>query len=218
MSKKVAQPQEASANAKFTIWKLKPATVADTTQKRADFIKQNPNYQTQPLVQQVVTAWVAASAVVNKADQDIKTARVALVGLIAGRRTAFLAYGRATGNVLKTIDTVTNGSAQAIKEWGFDIVTRTPRNVTSEAPQGLRVSYTKALDFVVRWNGIVGHLGYNVQIGDGTPNGWGPVQQSPKASFTPQGLTPGQHVLIRVAVQRKSGLSAWSDSLAVTVR
>ena len=121
MSKKVTQPQEASANAKFTISKLKPATVADTTQKRADFIKSNPNYQAQPLVQQMVTAWVAAGAVVNKADQDIKTARVALVGLIAARRTAFLAYSRATGNVLKTIDTITNGSAQAIKEWGFDL-------------------------------------------------------------------------------------------------
>ena len=55
-----------------------------------------------------------------------------------------------------------------------------------------------------------------MQIGDGAATGWGPVIQSPKARYTPTGLTPGQKVVIRVAVQRKSGLSTYSEGLSAT--
>ena len=66
--------------------------------------------------------------------------------------------------------------------------------------------------------GVPAHLGYLLQIGDGTPQGWGASIQCPRASYQPQGLAPGQKVAFRVAVQRKSGVSLWSDALVATVR
>jgi len=32
----------------------------------------------------------------------------------------------------------------------------------------------------VRWSGVPNHVGYAVQIGDGTPQGWGPAIVCPR--------------------------------------
>jgi len=53
MTKKSSQ--EAAATAKFTITGIKPAQIADLTQKAAEFAKANPQYPNQPAVQQAVT-------------------------------------------------------------------------------------------------------------------------------------------------------------------
>jgi len=211
-------PQEASANAKFITTKMKVGEIADLTAKRADFVKQNPSYATQPAVQQATTAWTNAATTLNKCDQDIKAGRVALVALMATRQTALAAYKRSTTAMLTTIDSASGGSSEMIKGWGFDVVARATAPLTTDAPTGVRVSYTKTLVLNVHWKAVPGQRGYQLQIGDGTPAGWGPIINVPKSRFTPENLLPGQHIVIRVAVQRKNGLSAWSDSLAVTVR
>ena len=82
---------------------------------------------------------------------------------------------------------------------------------------GIEASFERVCA-LMRWAGVRDHLGYLLQIGDGTPQGWGAPIQCPRARFEPAGLAPGQKVSFRVAVQRKNGLSAWSDALSITVR
>jgi len=40
----------------------------------------------------------------------------------------------------------------------------------------------------------------------------------PKGAYMPTGLNPGQKIAIRVAVQRKTGLSTWSESISARGR
>jgi hypothetical protein len=140
------------------------------------------------------------------------------VALLAGRGTSIAGWKRSTKSVLAVVDQVAGGSPKAIKDWGFDVTARVAMVPTTDPPQGLRATYDKALELTVRWKGVRGNRGYNLQIGDGSQTGWGALIQLTQAHYKPTGLTPGQHVLIRVAVQRTTGVSGWSDSLAVVVR
>jgi hypothetical protein len=216
MTKKA--PQEAAATAKFPVTKIKTAQIADLTQKAADFAKANPQYANQPAVQQAVTTWLASAASAQKIDTNIKNARVALMGFTATRHAAIAEWKRSTKSMLATIDQVAGGSAKSIKEWGFDVSTRTTSVESDDPPTGLRVTYNRALELVIQWKGIRGHMGYNLQIGDGSPTGWGPVIQVTKSKYMPTGLVAGQHIAIRVAVQRKSGLSGYCDAVNALVR
>ena len=128
------------------------------------------------------------------------------------------AWKRSTQSVIALVNTASAGSTQAIKLWGFATAARQILALTSDPPTGLRVIYSRRLVMTVRWSGVTDHVGYLLQMGDGTPQGWGASIVCPRASYQPQGLAPGQKVAFRVAVQRKNGLSAWSDALTVTVR
>ena len=90
--------------------------------------------------------------------------------------------------------------------------------MTSDPPTGLHVRYTKSLVLVVKWKAVKGARGYQVQIGDATGQNWGSPIPCTKSTFEPVGLSPGQKVTLRVAVQTKDGLSNWSDAVAVVVR
>ena len=87
----------------------------------------------------------------------------------------------------------------------------------ADPPGKLRAQFRTNAMPLFRWAGIKGHVGYFVQLGDGTPQGWGPPIACPKAKYEPLGLTLGQKIAVRVAVQRRSGMSNWSDALLVTV-
>jgi hypothetical protein len=129
------------------------------------------------------------------------------------------AYSRARRGLLYAADQTAGGSAATLQQWGFDVQTHNPPlPATDTPPAGLRVRYTKTLAMVIAWKSVRGHLGYLLQIGDGTPTGWGQTISCTKAHYEPSGLTPGQKIAIRVAVQRKSGISTWSDALSVTIR
>jgi hypothetical protein len=209
---------EAAAVAKYTTSGIKPQQVAGATQQTADLVKQNPAYGQHPEIQQGVAAWLTAADKVDQSSQKLKAAHVTVTALIAALAIDMAAWKRAVHAVVALINTVCAGSAQAIQQWGLATTARALLVASSDPPQSLRVTYTKALTLVVRWAGVRHHVGYVLQIGDGTPLGWGAPIQCPRARFEPQGLTPGQRVSFRVAVQRKNGLSAWSDALSITVR
>jgi hypothetical protein len=209
---------EAAAMAKYTTSGIKPEQVATATQQTADLVKQNPAFTQHPEIQQGVTTWLTASDKVDQSSQKLKAAHVTLTALIATLALDMAAWKRAARAVVALINTACAGSAQAIKAWGLATTARAMIAASSAPPQNLRAGYTKALVLVVRWAGVKDHVGYLLQIGDGTPQGWGAPIQCPRARFEPQGLTPGQKVSFRVAVQRKNGLSAWSDALSITVR
>jgi hypothetical protein len=218
MTTKKQNPAEQAATAKFTTTGIKPADVSGATQKTANIVKQNPAYAQHPEVQQGVTTWLAAADKVDQSSQKVKAAHLALTAMIATLALDMAAWKRAAHAIVALINTVGAGSAEAIKQWGFATTAKAIAALSSDPPQGLRATYSRALVLTVRWNGVSGHRGYLLQMGDGTPQGWGAPIPCPMARFSPQGLAPGQKVAFRVAVQRKNGLSNWSDVLTITVR
>jgi hypothetical protein len=215
-TKQKAHTQEAAANAKLVV-PYKTADKVSLTSQVSTVIKGTPQWSN-PNLQQSVNGWVSAADSIDKTEQAIKTARLSLAGLLAQRAKGVTSWRRATNLVLADVDDVAAGSAQVITQLGFALRLRQAPAASSEAPAGLTVKYTRTLDLVLKWKGVRSNRGYFVQIGDAAGQTWGPSLASVKSTYTPQGLAPGAKVAFRVAVQRKGGLSAWSDALFVTVR
>ncbi len=210
---------EDAAKAAFTLDLRNPQDVVVKTNQLLDVIKQNPGYAGNAAMQQAVTQVSGITATLAKQASDLQAARSNIIALVAARQLSVNAFARARRGLLYAADQIAGGSASTLQQWGFTAATHNPPlPATDAAPVGLRVRYDKSLALVIVWGGVKGHLGYLLQIGDGTPSGWGPTVQCPKARYTPPGLTPGQKIAIRVAVQRKNGISTWSDALSVTVR
>jgi hypothetical protein len=215
-TKQKAHTQEAAANAKFVV-PYKTADMVSLTNQISTVVKGSPQWSNVNL-QQSVTSWLGAADSIDKVEQAVKTTRLSLSGLIAQRAKGVTTWKRATKQVLADVDDVAAGSAQVITQLGFALTLRQPVAASSEAPTGLAVKYTKSLDLVLKWKAVKANRGYFIQIGDAAGQNWGPSLTSVKSTYTPQGLAPGAKVAFRVAVQRKGGMSAWSDALFVTVR
>ena len=209
---------EAAARPTFPVTKLKAEQIVAATTQHAEVVKGAPGYGTELDVQKSVGVWEAAADKVGKGAQAITAARLTLVALLAAQFKDIAAWKRATQSVLAAVGAASAGSPAAIKLWGFTPAEHLLLAATAAAPGNLRAAYTKQLVLVLKWAGVRGHLGYFVQIGDGTPGGWGTPIACPKARYEPTGLPPGQKIAVRCAVQRKSGLSVWSDPVTITVR
>jgi hypothetical protein len=209
---------ESAATAKLAFSKLSRAQVIGKTHNLIEVVKAHPEYATRPDVQAAVAAWETSTNVVDQDDQDIHAHRAALVALLAKQAIDLSTWKRATKQTLAVVDLASAGSAEAIKKWGFEVRTRSVVAPSSDPPVGLRATFTHGTELVLRWSAVMGHRGYIVQSGDGTANGWSAPIQVPRARYQPAGLVPGQKVAFRVAVQRKNGLSGWSDAVIATAR
>jgi hypothetical protein len=117
------------------------------------------------------------------------------------------------------VNDLSGGSEEEINKWGYEVRARTASVPSSAAPTGLRAVYDrKTVALRIRWKAVDGQRGYLLQIGDGTPTGWGQTIHVGEPVYAPQGLTPGQHIMVRVAVVRLQIQSEWSDALSVLVR
>jgi hypothetical protein len=209
---------EASARPALATARLKPEQMVTLTAQRSQVVKGAPGYATALDVQKAIGVWDSAADTVDKGAQLIAATRLTLVALLATQFKDIASWHRATQSVLAAIGAASGGSAQAILQWGFAPATHVLLPLTSDAPANLRAAYTKQLVLLLKWAGVRGHLGYFVQLGDGTPTGWGAPIPCPKARYEPTGLAPGQKLAVRVAVQRKTGLSVWSDPVTITAR
>ena len=219
MAKKPVTHPEDAAKAVFRVPTRKPQDIVVSTNQLLENVKKHPQYGNTPAMQQAVTTMTGITDTLSKQDTDIQTARTSLIAQLSARALTMHAYTRARRSLLAVADQVAAGSAATLNEWGFVASSANPPLPPStDPPTGLRVRYTKDLAMEILWKSVAGHRGYAVQIGDGTPTGWGPVIQTPKARYMPTGLTPGQKVVIRVAVQRKTGLSTYTEGLSATVR
>jgi hypothetical protein len=210
-------PAEAAAVAKFST-DIKPKDVDTATQSVVAVAQQNPALAAHPEVGTGLTAWLAASATVDQTTQKLKGAHAQVRALIAAQKVDMAAWRRASKAAVALVNTASAGSEQAIKAWGFTTTARAVPAPSTDPPASLRVTYDKSLVMTIRWAGVREHVGYAIQIGDGTPTGWGSPIACVRASYQPTGLAPGQKVAIRVLVMRKNGPSTWSDPLLVTVR
>jgi hypothetical protein len=216
MKTKNINMKEAQTTAKIDLGKNPPNHVANA-QSTVSAIKANPDYATKPEVQQVTTSLGAAADALDKNLKAITALRVQEKTLLTSQIVLLAALKRAAKSATAVITETAGGSAEEIKKWGLDVAGRAPLPPSTAAPDGLRVTYTKELAMVMRWKGVRGSKGYELQIGDGTPQGWGQPIHATRAHFLPTGLTPGQKIAIRVAVHRSTGLSAYSDPVNVTV-
>jgi len=213
-----AHPEDA-AKAVFRLASRKPADLVVSTNQLLENVKKHPQFPNQPAMQQAVTNMSGITDTLTKQDTDIQTARTNLIALMSARQLTVHSYTRARRSLLAVADQIAGGSASTLNEWGFGATsTVAPLPASDAPPTGLRVRYTKQLDLQIVWKSVTGHRGYLLQIGDGTPTGWGATIQSPKTRYMPTGLAPGQKIAIRVAVQRKEGVSTWSEALSATVR
>jgi hypothetical protein len=218
MSTNTTNTHESAATAKLSVSKLTTEQMVTVAHQVSEVVKAHPEFTNRPDVQQAVTTWVGAADTADQSAQSVKALRLALAAKLAEEVKARAALKRGTRKILAVIDEAAAGSASAIKSWGFEVATRSVAPATHESPTGLRATYTKELVLQLKWDAVRGSRGYLVQVDDGTGHGFGTPIPCPKATLTPAGLTPGQKVVIRVAVQRKNGLSAWSDELALIVR
>jgi len=201
-----AHPED-SAKAVFRLASRKPADLVVSTNQLLENVKKHPQFPNQPAMQQAVTTMTSITDTLSKQETDIQSARTSLVALLSGRALTMHAYTRGRRSLLAVADQIAAGSPSTLNEWGFGATSmNTPLPPSTDPPTALRVRYNKALEMEILWKSVPGHRGYVLQIGDGTPGGWGAVIQCPKARYTPTGLTPGQKIAIRVAVQRKTGL------------
>ena len=218
MKKKPTNANESQANAKLSVSHIKVTEMIDITRKVAKTIKDNPSYANQPELQGAVTSWLALADALENEEHTIHTKHASIFALTASRGTALGVWKRATKKVVANVSETSAGSAEAITQWGFEVATRATSTPTSDAPLGLKMRITKDLALTLEWKGVRGQRGYLLQIGDGTPAGWGSTIHLSEPKYIPQGLQPGQHVTARVAVQRTNGVSAWSDALAFIAR
>ena len=213
-----AHPEDA-AKAVFRISTRKPTDLVVSTNQLLENVKKHPQYGNQPGMQQAVTTMSGITDTLTKQDTDIQTARTNLIALMSARQLTVHSFMRARRSILAVADQIAAGSAATLNEWGFGAFSKSTTLAPTETPPtGLRVRYNKQLELEILWKSVPGHRGYLLQIGDGTPTGWGATIPCPKTRYMPAGLAPGQKIAIRVAVQRKSGISAWTDGMNATVR
>jgi hypothetical protein len=221
MKKKSAQQPEATARAKFATAHLKPQELVTECSQKSDKVKANPNYGSKPEVQAAITKLDTSVTSLDQIEGQISLHHSQLVSLETARIKAIAQLQRANDSLVAVINEVSGGSEEEINKWGFEVRTRkaAPSAVSTDAPTGLRAFYDrKTIQLRLQWKAVRSQRGYLIQIGDGTPAGWGSIIHIGEHTYTPQGLQPGQHVSVRVAVIRKDTQSDWSDALAVVVR
>jgi len=211
------KPQNAAV-AKFTTHGVKPIDIAGMTNQVSTTIKAHPDYPNHPEIQTPVAKWITQAQLVGTIQQKIAACHAELATLEGQQTDAVVEWKRDTRIVVAAVDGAAGGSPTAITQWGLEVVTRVAPPPSTDPPVNLRVGLTKSHAFTIRWKAIKNARGYLLQIGDGTPSGWGTILQSTKATYVPTGLTSGQHIAVRVAVIRKNGQSAWSDVLNAVVR
>ena len=209
--------QQPLASGKFPTSKLSPDKIASQTRAVAGVMQKNAGYAGSNEMQENVTAWLAAGDAVGSTMAQITAIRLTLAALLVTLWKQIPVWRLATAAVVGSVNKLSAGSKAAIVAWGLELVTHTKLDVSTDPPGNLRAVYRKNQLPLFRWGGVAGHVGYFLQLGDGTPQGWGAPIACPKALCAPPGLVLGQKVAARVAVQRRSGMSTWSEELVITV-
>ena len=212
------QVNESASSAKLPKSGRRPEQMVHQARQFAEVIKKHPEYANQADVKQSVEAWTTMVDTLDANQQKLKAARATQVALVQTLLKDSAAWKRAAKRVVAAVNAASGGSAEAIKQRGLTVDAPRVIEPSSAAPTGLRATYTKDNRLVVKWTYVREHRGYFLQVGDGTPTGWGPSIAVTQARYAPEGLALGQKIAIRVAVQRRAGLSAWSDTLIATAR
>jgi len=219
MKKAAKAPAEKSARAKFPTAHFKPEALVSETMKKSDAMKAHPSYANTPEAQQVATSMAASAQSLDDIHAKMGLLHSQLISLETAEARAVAQCYRANEKAAAVVTDLSQGSEEEINKWGFEVRVRNTSPPSNAAPTGLHAVYDKTtLALRLRWKGVRGQRGYLLQIGDGTPNGWGQTIHTGEPVYAPVGLTPGQHVSVRVAVMRKQTQSDWSDALNVLVR
>jgi hypothetical protein len=221
--KKNAASVDGAARGTYTI-ELVPQyeTMLATAKLQSSIIKECPDYTNQPLIQAAVSEMDGAVvqlgttlgklAAIEVEKQDLETQRTLDAALLH----------RTHGGVAVAVNKVCAGQRKLLEAYGAAVGravlpplgTEAPTKVTAKSPLGT-FSVVFQAQREKRFTCYHFQWGFDMTNPDAWPNH--AVEGGCKHTVT--GLTVGQKVYGRIAVQRpKVGVGAWSDIITVTVR
>jgi hypothetical protein len=218
--KKKKHPAAPSAIAVMIGPRHTPEQVVAAARQSIAAIKQNPDLANHPDLQAAVTDWGTKTDLVDTTEGQINTTRALLDGYVAAQAGNVANERRAADKTFALINFVCNGSAAAIKGYGAGIRGRMPTPPSTDPPVGLVLK--RGLfpgSVLLKWRAVRSSKGYFVQTSTNPndPNGWSAPVACPLAKYEPTGLTTGQTVYFRVAVQRSNGIGQYSGAVSVVV-
>jgi hypothetical protein len=200
------------------------ATRVVVTRDVTSAAQKNPGWQNATDLQAAAKAWNQAAndieanaTVVTAARTTLRVAEAKQLGL---RRT----WRAAKKQVLSTADVLCAGSADDLKAYGFDVLTRAALGLPIAVPGNLSTTPGTALgDAVVKWPRGDARHGFVVQHASDVANAATYSLPFPctKCSFTLSGLTSGSVTHFRVAAidpSSATGTTAWSGWVSGTAR
>ena len=191
MKKAAKAPAEKSARAKFPTAHLKPQELVTETMKKSDAIKAHPSYANTPEAQQVATSMTSSAQALDDIQAKIGLLHSQLVSLETAEARAVAQCYRANDKAAAVVTDLAQGSEEEINKWGFEVRVRTTSSPGNAPPSGLHAVYDKkTMALRLRWKGVRGQRGYLLQIGDGTPNGWGQIVHTGEPVYAPLGSRP----------------------------
>jgi len=193
------------------------------TRTTVSVMQGSPAWANAPAIQTAATAWTTAADAVETNAKILADLRMKLVTVTAEQRGLRRDWNVATQHVLATVAMHTQGSADQIHAYGFDVLARAG-SVTVETPADLVTSLGKATGEVAfRWARGSARHGFLVQHATDTANAATVSSAVPctKAKYTLTGALPAQTVFFRVAAidpASPTGHTPWSDWIAGTAR
>ncbi len=210
---------EKQASARLRLRESSKTALAQQARATLDNVKRSKNFPNDQDVQKAASNFEAATAALEKTNEALLLLRAQEEALLSTLVVQAAAVRRTGNGLLAAVNVSAGGSAQAILEWGLEVATMAkPIKELPPPPENLRATIDRAHKLVIRWDAVIGHVGYVLQFGDPNTGAWRDPLRVTKASYAPEGIALGQAVSVRVAVLRTSGESAFSNAVGFTMR
>ena len=186
--------------------------------------KQNPGWAAALDLQAATTAWTKAADQIGSNATQIGQLKLQLHNLETQQLGARRAWRAAKKQVLGAADVLCAGSADELKAYGFEVLTRTPAGTPVAPLDTLTTAPGKAVgQAVVSWLKGSARHGFVVQHGTDVANAASYSAPIPctATKCTLSGAPSGSNVYFRVAAIDSSsptGQTAWSAWVSGTVR
>lgn len=183
-----------------------------------------PGWVTAPELQAAFAAWNKAADEIEAQASQIGQLRLALQTLETKQLGSRRSWRAGKKQVLGAVDVLCAGSADDLKAYGFEVLSRTSPGAQIATPDGLKTASGKVLgDVTVSWPKGSARHGFVVQHGTDVANSATYSAPIPCTSrkFTLKGGVSGSIVHFRVAAidpSSPTGMTAWSAWVSGTVR
>jgi hypothetical protein len=175
-----------------------------------------------PALQTVATAWSAKAGELDANSKVILDLRSKLATAQAAQETLRRDWTDLLSHLTTNVATVTQGSADQVRDLGFDVLTRGKPGGLLSAPTGFATAHSGVRgEVVVSWNR--GNVKYGFVVQHATdianPATISTAIPSTKAKFKLSGLASGSVVYVRAATIDPAspvGQSPWSDWFAAS--
>lgn len=198
------------------------AAMVTTSNKQVATAQQCPDYANQPGVQTTAGSVASSAKTLDTTLTKLDNARAVVAALETQRDLDAAQLRRDHDNFESAINVASAGKAPAVLAWGAEVATRTSPSPSTDAPLDVRLSTSRVSGNVTaKCKADSTAYAYLFQMGTTptNPDAWPAPVSEGKSSHLFTGLTPGQKVYVRMALQRrKGGQSQWSGVVEILVR